>query len=98
MRVGYMRIELLIPGSRSLKEKRRPLKSLIERLRLRFHVSVAEVDHQDLHQRAAIGIALVASDGGNLLDQMRMLKEFIYNNPECQVLDVRESQVAGLWD
>ncbi len=98
MRVGYMRIELLIPGSRSLKEKRRPLKSLIERLRSRFHVSVAEVDHQDLHQRAAIGIALVASDGGYLLDQMRMLKEYIFNNPECQVLDVRESQVAGLWD
>ena len=94
MRVGYMRIELLIHGSRSLKEKRRPLKSLIERLANRFNISVAEVGHHDLHQRAAIGVALVAADGGNLFDRMRAVKDFVCNNPDCQVLDVKECQVG----
>ncbi len=92
MRVGWMRVDLLIHGSHSLKEKRRPLKSLIERLRNRFNASVAEVDYHDLHQRAAVGVAVVAVDGGNLLDQMRAVKEFIYNNPDCQVLEIREAQ------
>lgn len=98
MRVGWMRVELLIHGAHSLKEKRRPLKSLVERLTNRFNVSVAEVDHHDLHQRAAIGVALVASDGGNLLDRMRAVKEFIYNNPDCQVLDIKESQAGEGWE
>lgn len=95
MRVGWMRIELLIPGSRSLKEKRRPLKSLVERLRNRFHVSVAEVAHQDLHQRATIGVAVVAADGGGVRDQMRFVREFVHGNPDCQVLDIYENEAGG---
>lgn len=91
MRVAWLRVELMIHGSRSLKEKRRPLKSLLDRLSNRFNVSVAEVDHHDLHQRAAIGIALVAADGGNLADRVRAVKEFIYNDPECRILDIREA-------
>lgn len=91
MRVAWLRVELMIHGSRSLKEKRRPLKSLLDRLSNRFNVSVAEVDHHDLHQRAVIGIALVAADGGNLADRVRAVKEFIYNDPECRILDIREA-------
>ena len=90
MRVGWLRADLLLSFSHSLKEKRRPLKSLMERLRSRFHVSVAEVDCQDLHQRAVIGVAMVAADGTALAKQMRAVREFIENNPDCQVLSVRE--------
>lgn len=88
MRMGWIRADLLIPMSHSLKDKRRPLRSLLEKLRNRFHVSAAEVDCQDLHQRAVIGVALVSGDGGLLAEQMRAVKEFILNNPECQVLDI----------
>ena len=98
MRIGWMRVDLMLHGSHSLKEKRRPLKSLVERLGNRFNVSVAEVDHHDLHQRAAIGVALVAVDGGNLHSRMNAVKEFIYNNPEYQVLDIREMDVGENWD
>lgn len=94
MRVGWLRVDLLIPMSHSLKEKRRPLKSLIERLKTRFHVSAAEVDCQDLHQRAAVGVALVAADGASLAEQMRAVKEFIYNNPDCQVLNIDERSLG----
>ncbi|MDR1745553.1 MAG: DUF503 domain-containing protein, partial [Planctomycetota bacterium] len=78
MRIGFMRASLMLPASHSLKEKRRPLRSLMEKLRNRFHVSVAEVDAQDLHQRAVIGVALVAADGGALAREMRAVREFIY--------------------
>lgn len=94
MRIGFLKATLLIPGSHSLKEKRRPLRSLIEKLRNRFHVSVAEVDCQDLHQRAVVGIALVAADGGILAREIQAVSEFIYNNPECQVLEIASDSIG----
>jgi len=94
MRMGFMRVTLLIPMSHSLKEKRRPLRSLVEKLRNRFHVSVAEVDAQDMHQRAVVGVAMVAADGGVLAREMGAVKEFIYTNPDCQVLDIAEETLG----
>jgi len=55
--------ELRIPGCRSLKEKRAIVRSLRDRLRSRFHLSVAETGYQDIHDRAEITVAFVASDG-----------------------------------
>lgn len=60
MTVGICTLELHIPYARSLKDKRQVLRSLIDRLR-RHNVSVAEVAHQDLWQRAGIAIAAVGS-------------------------------------
>ena len=55
--------ELSLPGCASLKEKRSVIRSLRDRLRARFNVSVAETGLQDVHTRAELTIALVASDG-----------------------------------
>ncbi len=63
MKVGVLRIEFLVPGPASLKDKRRVIKSLKERLHSRFKVSAAEVDHQELWQRGALGIAVVGPEG-----------------------------------
>jgi uncharacterized protein YlxP (DUF503 family) len=73
MTVGVARITLLLHANQSLKEKRRVLKSLIEKSRHRFNVSVAEVADQDLHQRATLGVAVVGSDSrvlNSLLDHI----------------------------
>ena len=59
MIVGVRTIELHIPGCRSLKEKRFVIKSLRDKLRARFNVSVAEVDHQNLWQRSTIAVVAV---------------------------------------
>lgn len=59
MIVGIVLIELHIPGSTSLKAKRSVLNRIKERLKNRFNASVAEVEYQDLWQRAAIGVAVV---------------------------------------
>lgn len=52
-----------MPGCASLKEKRSVIRSLRDRLRTKFNVSVAETGLQDVHARAEITIALVTSDG-----------------------------------
>lgn len=69
MRVGILRVDLSIGEARSLKEKRKILKSTIARLRNKYNLSVAEVDYQDKWQRAALGIAGVANDQ-SYLDQV----------------------------
>ena len=55
--------ELALPGCSSLKEKRSVIRSLRDRLRAKFNVSVAETALQDVHARAELTIALVTSDG-----------------------------------
>ncbi len=62
MVVGVLTLELRLPGNGSLKGKRSVLKPLIARLRHNFNVSVAEVDAQDVWQRAVLGVACVSSN------------------------------------
>ncbi len=63
MIVGLCTVELFLPESQSLKDKRQVLLSLKDRLREKFNLSVAEVDEQDLWQKAVLGLACVANDG-----------------------------------
>jgi uncharacterized protein len=76
--VGVVRVELHVPGARSLKDKRRVVRSLIERMHHRVRVSVAETGLHDLHQRAEIALAVVAgseAELAHLLDQLHRLAE-----------------------
>ncbi|HTS31235.1 MAG TPA: DUF503 domain-containing protein [Bryobacteraceae bacterium] len=60
--VGVLTLELRLENSHSLKDKRHAIKSLQDRLRNKFNVAVAEIDHQDLWQRAAVAAVTVSSD------------------------------------
>lgn len=62
MIVGLLRVELHIPDSRSLKAKRQVLKSLKDRLRSQYNISISEVDHYDLWQRSVLAIAHVSNE------------------------------------
>jgi uncharacterized protein len=62
MFVGVARITLSIPGARSLKDRRRVVKSLKDRLRARLSVSVAEVGEVELHQVATLGVSVLSGD------------------------------------
>ena len=76
MVVGVSIFELHLPGARSLKQKRKVVKGLVDRIHRRFRVSIAETDHHDLHQRAEISIAAIArspTEGQRLMDQIRDL-------------------------
>jgi uncharacterized protein len=65
MFVGIARFEIFIPASSSLKDKRQVLRSVTNSVRNKFNVAISEVDHQDLWQRAALGVACVASSPGH---------------------------------
>jgi uncharacterized protein YlxP (DUF503 family) len=63
--IGVLTLEMRLESSHSLKEKRHVVQSLKERLRHKFNVSVAEIDCQDLWQRAVLAAVTVSSDHGN---------------------------------
>jgi uncharacterized protein len=76
--LGLVRCELYVPGARSLKDKRRAVKSLVDKMHARFRVSVAETGLHDLHQRAEISIAAVAgteADVEHLMDSLRAMAD-----------------------
>lgn len=91
MVVGIVRLELHLPGAQSLKDKRQVVRSLKERLRERVHASVAEVEHQDLWQRAAIGIVVVAADGGQVREMLNSARHIVDQYLQAQVLDWEET-------
>ena len=66
MVIGLLTLDLHFPGARSLKDKRQALRSLEQRVRNRHNVSIAEVEHQDLWQRARVAVAGVNTDHAHL--------------------------------
>lgn len=89
MVVAVSVFELHIPAGRSLKEKRRVIKSLTERLHQRYRVSVAETDYHDLHQRAQIAVAAV--------HRSRHEMERLLNNIREQVEEVPGAMLTS-WE
>jgi uncharacterized protein YlxP (DUF503 family) len=85
--VAVERFDLRIPGCRSLKEKRHVLKTLINQIRSTFGVSVAEVDHQDLWQRAAIAVAAVGAEQHHLRKVMHEVEKLVDRWVEVDVID-----------
>ena len=87
MTVGIIKVELLILGASSLKEKRMTLKSLKTRLRNNFNISVSEVDLQDKWQRSTIAIAGVNKDKRYLNGQLDKVIDFIETIRMVQIVD-----------
>ncbi len=86
MLVALARFDLKIPGCRSLKEKRHVVKGLTAALRQIFKVSVAEVDHQELWQRAALGVAAVGGEGHHVRAVMHEIERFVERWPGVETI------------
>ena len=86
-RVALGMVELHLPEVGSLKAKRHVLKGLKERVRARFEVSVAEVDHQDVWQRATLAVAYVSADARHANTVVSKAMDFIEDTVEGRVLD-----------
>ena len=86
-RVALGMMELHLPDVDSLKGKRHVLKGLKERVRARFEVSVAEVGHQDLWQRATLALAYVSSDARHANEVVSKAMDFIEDHIQGMVLD-----------
>lgn len=86
MVIALCHIELHLPASGSLKEKRKVIASLRDRLRRRYNISFAEVEHQDLWQRSVLALVAVSSDRGSLERMFQSAKEEIYRSVPGEVL------------
>jgi uncharacterized protein YlxP (DUF503 family) len=85
MHVGVARVELHIPQSRSLKAKRAVIKPIVEGLRHRFALAVAEVGYQDKWQRALIGLAVVSETHAHAEEVVAAAERWIWSRPDIEV-------------
>lgn len=90
MVVGLCTVELFVAGSRSLKDKRQVLHSLKDRLRDKFNLSIAEVDGQDLWQKAVLGMACVANDGGYVNRVLEQALNVIRSMPAVEIVRAKQ--------
>lgn len=88
MVVGVARVDMHIPGCRSLKEKRRHVKGLIDRVRVRFGVSVAEVDHLRAWQRTTLGVACVSNSSAHASRVLDAVVRFMDRADPLVMVDV----------
>ena len=80
--------DLHVSQSRSLKAKRAVIRPIVDGLRHRFPVSVAEVDHQNQWQRAAIGVAVIGSSESQVRDVLASVERFVVAAADIELLDV----------
>lgn len=92
MFVGVLKLHLRIYNSFSLKEKRRVIKSLIERIKNKFNVAIAEIGENDTLRKAIIGISLVSNSKVAVDKQICSIFNFLESNPEIEIID-REVQI-----
>ncbi len=89
--VALAEVDLHLPGARSLKEKRHDVRPVVERLRQRLAVLVVESDHQDLHQRAGLAIAALATNADAARGTVSRALDHVHETFAGVVLDERVS-------
>ncbi|MEW6356778.1 MAG: DUF503 domain-containing protein [Planctomycetota bacterium] len=87
MIVGTLAIRLVIPEARSLKQKRSALKSVKDRLRNDFNISVSEIDNHDVWQSATIGVAMVGGDTQHVNAVLSKVIEAVKRFHQVQLVD-----------
>ena len=94
MTVGLLLLDCYIPESQSLKDKRRILTSLSERLRRQFNIAIAEVEFQDQWQRARLAIVLVNTNWRMLQSSMSKLTEYVDRDRRVEITNTETRQLC----
>lgn len=89
MVIGICRLDLHLPENGSLKGKRKVIKSIIDRVRDKFNVSIGEVDGHDLWQRAQLGIAAVGNDRRVVNSALDKIAGFVESMGLAEVLEIK---------
>jgi uncharacterized protein YlxP (DUF503 family) len=89
VRIGVLQIELSITDAMSLKDKRRVVKSIKDRIASAHNVSIAEVGALDEHRRSILGMAMVGNDGRYIEGALSVLVDFVRSVPQVTLLDYR---------
>ncbi len=96
MHVLAVRFDLRLRGARSLKAKRAVVRPLVDGIRHRFGVSVAEVDHQDRWRTAAVGIAVVSPSVSRAEQVADEIERFVWSFPDLEVSDTTRRWMDAL--
>ena len=94
MSVGLLLLDCHIPESQSLKDKRRILSSLSERLRRQFNIAIAEVEFQDQWQRARLAVVLVNTNWRMLQSSMSKLTEYVDRDRRVEITNTETQQLC----
>lgn len=89
--VGLCTLELDLTGVESLKQKRSIIKSVLTRVRSQFNVAAAEVDEQDTHELAVIGIAVVSNSASHANSMIDKIIDWIEQN--CHEVEINDQQI-----
>ncbi len=87
MIVGTCRVVLSLPGSDSLKDKRKIVRSVLDRVRAKFNVAAAEVESMDAHRTAVLGLAVVSNDARHANSMIDTITSFISGASEAILTD-----------
>ncbi len=87
MFIGVCTFEVHVPESGSLKTKRHSIRSLKDRIRNKFNVSVAEVEDNDLWQKASLAVAAVSNDKSHLNTTLDHVLNMVRSVPEIDLLE-----------
>ena len=87
MFVGVLQADLHLDKSRTLKEKRQVVRSILDRARAGFNVSAAEVESLDLKQRAGIAFSAVSNDADYVRGLLQKLLATLHHHPAARVID-----------
>lgn len=87
MVVGFLEVTLFMEGNKSLKDKRKVVKSLLSRVRARFNASASEVDLNDVHDSAVVGFSICGGDAKILATVLDHILNFIEATVMAEVVD-----------
>jgi len=85
--VGILQLTLLIRGARTLKDKRRVVRSIKDRLGHHYNISIAEVDRQEVRNQAVLGIAMMGADSKYVHAALDKILERLRVHSEAEVVD-----------
>jgi uncharacterized protein len=88
MIVSTLRVKLYAPACHSLKDKRMIVKSILQRSRNKFNISIAEIEEQDYHQTIVIGVACVSNSRVQANAVLDEVMRFIEENTEAEITDI----------
>lgn len=89
MIIGTVKVYMNAGWVHSLKEKRMVVKSIVEKVKNKFNVSIAEIEDQDLHQSIVLGVACVSNDTKHADSTIQKVINFIEDNSEAMLIDVQ---------
>jgi len=89
MTIALLQLDFLIPGARSLKDKRRVMKSLKQVLRNRYNCSVAETEFHEQWGRARLSVCVVSNESRHANEQVNEIARFASSKDGAELLDYR---------